>query len=227
MDLSLVESAVSARGLALRGVFLVAPEDDVPPAADGREGSSLVLVGNAGPGMFRRFSEERGCAGDLLDDWSTEVVTALADALGGWALYPFQRPHLPFIRWAQKADACRPSPIGILIHPEYGLWHGYRGAIAFAGRLDLPDRSDPPNPCDTCADRPCLDTCPVSAFGEGGYDVPACARHLSLPEGADCMALGCRARRACPVGAAYRYEPAQAHFHMAHFLRVRGPQAAG
>jgi hypothetical protein len=227
MDLSEVETAVTARGLAPRGAFIVAPGDDVPRAADGRESRSLVLVGNAGPGMFRRFSEERDPSRDLLDDWSLEVVTALAETMDGWALFPSQRPYLPFQRWAQRAEPCHSSPIGILIHPEYGLWHGYRGAIALAEPLELPDRPAPLYPCDTCPDRPCLSTCPVDAFGDEGYDVPTCALHLSRPEGADCMAQGCRARRACPVGQRYRYEPAQAHFHMAHFLRVRGPRAIG
>jgi hypothetical protein len=112
MELSLIESAVEGRGLALRGAFSVTPEDAVPPAADGRGSRTLVLVGNAGPEMFRRFAAEREPARDLLDEWSAEVVTALADTLGGWALFPFQRPHLPFIRWARKAEPWTPLPSG-------------------------------------------------------------------------------------------------------------------
>ena len=34
------------------------------------------------------------------------------------------------------------------------------------------------------------------------------------------MALGCSARRACPVGVAYRYEPTQARFHMEAFRQA-------
>jgi hypothetical protein len=33
------------------------------------------------------------------------------------------------------------------------------------------------------------------------------------------MELGCRARRACPVGQGWRYAPAQAEFHMLPFRR--------
>ncbi len=29
------------------------------------------------------------------------------------------------------AEGLKPSPLGLLMHPEYGLWHGYRGAILF------------------------------------------------------------------------------------------------
>jgi hypothetical protein len=35
------------------------------------------------------------------------------------------------------------------------------------------------------------------------------------------MDLGCRARRACPVGRGYHYDPKQAAFHMRAFLDAR------
>lgn len=225
LRLSQVTAAAVAEGLAMRGAFHATAEDGVPTLGDGRACRSLVLLGNAGPKMWRRFSSARDPARDRLDDWSTDVVSKLADALGARALFPFQRPHLPFQRWAQKAEPCVPSPIGILIHPEYGLWHGYRGALAFADPLQLPPPSKAASPCQTCADRPCLSTCPVRAFADGAYDVPACAGHLARPEGADCMAEGCRARRACPAGRAFRYVPTQASFHMRHFFAVHGPEA--
>src|SRR4030095_137820 len=49
-------------------------------------------------------------------------------------------------RWAMRAEAVAPSPLGILIHPDYGLWHAYRGALAFAERLALPPRGARPLP---------------------------------------------------------------------------------
>jgi hypothetical protein len=35
------------------------------------------------------------------------------------------------------------------------------------------------------------------------------------------MTTGCKARLACPIGAAYRYEPEQMAFHMEAFRRAR------
>ena len=46
----------------------------------------------------------------------------------------------PFQRWALRAEAVYASPLGILIHPEYGLWHAYRAALLFTERLALPER---------------------------------------------------------------------------------------
>lgn len=193
----------------------------MPILAGGRPAATLVLAGNAGPGMWDAFTAARDPERDLLDDWSRDVLRALAESLGAVALFPFSEPHLPFQRWARKAEACHASPLGMFIHPDHGLWHGYRGALAFAEHLPLPAADTRPSPCASCRDRPCLDACPVGAFSAAaGYDVPACTAHLAGPDGADCMSLGCRARRACPVGQSARYRPEQAAFHMKAFLRA-------
>jgi epoxyqueuosine reductase QueG len=124
------------------------------------------------------------------------------------------------------AEPCHRSPLGLLVHPRYGLWHGYRGALLFATRLDLPQRVSAGSPCAACAGRPCLAACPARAFTAAGYDVAACARQLAgTPEPA-CMGIGCLARHACPVGSEHRYAPAQARFHMQSFLRNHHPDGA-
>jgi hypothetical protein len=63
----------------------------------------------------------------------------------------------------------------------------------------------------------------VAAFTAEGYDVAACAGHIATPAGADCLGEGCRARRACPVGAQHHYPAAQARLHMSAFLAARRP----
>ncbi len=225
-----INEALQKAGLTPRGAFHLGPQDGVPELASGRPAMTLVLAGNAGPDMWAAFSAVRDPAVDLLDDWSHDVLEPLARSFGTIALYPFQKPHLPFQRWAQKAEPCHASPLGMFIHPDHGLWHGYRGALALAERLQLPATDRRPWPCDDCPGQPCLTTCPVGAFkardrvsntAAAIYDVPACARHLDSPAGADCMELGCRARRACPQGQAALYQPAQAAFHMRAFLKKR------
>ena len=157
-----------------------------------------------------------------LDRWSRRIIGGLALELGAVALYPFEGPPwLPFQRWAARAEPVHRSALGMLIHPDWGLWHSYRGALAFAERLALPQRVDRPDPCDACAAKPCLSACPVGAFSLERYDVAACADHLRSTAGRDCMELGCRARDACPVGAYHRLKQDQAGFHMRAFLASR------
>ncbi|HEX6657026.1 MAG TPA: hypothetical protein VF065_03020, partial [Ilumatobacter sp.] len=128
-------------------------------------------------------------------------------------------PYRPFQRWAQRAEGISQSPIGILIHPEHGLWHAYRGAFLFPFALDgVPPPSGDPSPCLSCADQPCLSACPVDAFTIGGYDADACRAHVRSRAEPVCIEAGCAARLACPIGTEHRYGPDQMHFHMRAFV---------
>ena len=171
--------------------------------------------------MWRAFTSTNHADRDPLEAWSHDVLEPIAARFGGQAFFPGGGPpYLPFIRWAQRAAPVRPSAIGMMIHPDFGLWHAYRGAIALPVRLDLPPPDTRPRPCDTCDDKPCMSTCPVDAFTPDGYDVPVCISYLDNEPGNACLGEGCAARRACPVGRDQIYEPAQANFHMAAFLRA-------
>ena len=220
MHYETIAARLAPLGLIARGGFQ-------PEAADGVPGDPavLVMIGNAGPAMWPVFGAQRTPGPDAMNRWSRQAIDAVAAELGAAALYPFDGPPwYPFQRWAQRAEPVFPSPIGMLIHPEHGLWHAYRGALAFDAAVEgLPDPGGVASPCESCADKPCLTTCPVGAFDGKAYDVPACAGHLRRPEGADCLDLGCRARRACPVGREATYLPAQAAYHMAAFLGAREP----
>ena len=216
-----VEAAVTTSGFTPLGWIPLDHDDAVPDRSGADHARCLLLVGNAGPAMWRRFTEERLSDRQTLDDWSSSVLRPLADRLDAAVFFPFSQPYMPFQRWAARSGLVHTSPLGMSIHGEYGLWHAYRAAFAFAEALDIPSPADAPSPCDTCRDRPCLATCPVSAFNGTRYDVDACAGHLRTPEGGDCIGLGCRARRACPVGSDYVYLPAQARFHMSAFLKAR------
>lgn len=217
--------AVEPFGLALRGGFHPEPADGVPAMHDERPCTSLVLLGNVGPSMWPAFSasrEKNDGRPHALDRWTRRIVDGIAAKAGAEALYPFTGPPwLPFQRWAQRAEPVAPSAIGILIHPDHGLWHGYRGALAFAAKLVLPAMRPRTRPCDSCAERPCLSACPVGAFRPGGYDVGACRGHVASSSGIACREGGCRARLACPIGREGAYPPAQMSFHMAAFLSSR------
>lgn len=177
---------------------------------------TVTLIGNAGSAMWQVFANARSSKDALLDDWTRAVLSPIAVQFGLEARYPYDRPYPPILTWAGAAGVGKPSPLGLMIHPTYGLWHAYRAA--FIGPVAVPERLSQPHPCDSCADKPCLSACPVVAFTADGYDVEACRAHIvSLAEAA-CMSNACNARRACPVGTGYRYEPAHAQFHMKAFV---------
>lgn len=215
---------IAAVGLTVRGAFHVEDSDGVPGFGGDADGQTLILIGNTGSSFWTTFVESmeyRDGLPDPLDRWSERVITELARDLDARAVFPFGGPpYYPFQRWAQRAERVHPSPVGTLIHPEYGLWHAYRGALVATGRLEgLPEISDTPSPCLSCAEQPCLHTCPVGAFSPDGFDVAACAGHLSGPN--DCLERGCLARNACPAGKPFQYVREQHRFHLAAFLRAR------
>jgi len=212
-----VLTAIRRAGFTALGWFEPRSGDRVP--GDAR---FVILIGNAGPDMFRRFARERGPSRSRLDDWTRDVVTALAGDLDATAVFPFEvSPPHPFLTWARRGGAGHVSPLGLNIHPTYGLWHAYRAALLFPVVFDLPAVSPGAHPCDACAGKPCLSACPVAAFDGSRYDVETCAGHIAAPAGAGCMAKGCLARHACPVGQGFAYEPRQAEFHLRAFLAAR------
>lgn len=212
-----VLAAIRKAAFTPLGWFQPSADDGV---ADGTR--HVILIGNAGSAMFQRFARERDPDRDALDEWTRDVVTLLGREVSARALFPFDQPYPPMLTWARKAGAGFVSPLGLNVHPTYGLWHAYRAALLFPAALDLPQQQLGSHPCESCRDKPCLSACPVDAFTPGLYDTVACARHLASGAGKICMEGGCLARHACPVGQDFAYAPEQAQFHMKAFLKARG-----
>jgi hypothetical protein len=215
-------AALEPLGMMLRGGFSPAPDDAVPEPA-----RTLLLVGNAGPAMYGPFfsaDESAEHTADALDSWTCRMIQPIAARFGARALFPFGGPPWhPFQRWAKRAEGLRASPLGILIHPEFGLWHAYRAALLFDREMAVPASTIAAHPCDTCAAKPCLSTCPVGAITPDGYDVERCAGHVAGAAGAECRSGGCLARRACPIGRDSLYPIPAMEFHMAAFLKGHAP----
>ena len=117
----------------------------MPPLADGAAPGTVAMVGNVGQRFWSEIQgAPEGKGPDPIDRWTARVLGGLADGV----LFPFGGPpHHPFQRWARRADpSLSPSPLGILIHPEFGLWHALRGALLYRERLELPAAARPGQP---------------------------------------------------------------------------------
>ncbi len=209
--------ALEALGLFCFGWFVMA--DD--PFA----GRRAVLVGNhAQEGKhamweaFRKSAEYSDTKPDAMDRWTQRVVGAVAKVQGATAIYPFGNTLWPFQRYAKSATGMQSSPLGLLIHPEFGLWQAYRSVLIFNDSLGLSIPQALNHPCDTCFEKPCLSACPVEAFSVDDFAVEQCRTHLASGDQPACMSLGCRARAACPVGIPYVDE--QIRFHMRSFAKL-------
>jgi len=226
-SITVLNDALAGFGLVCFG-GLVLTENECASGQGQHCGKPALLVGNAGSDMWQQFSQSREYADgmpDPMNRWTKRILDRLADINSCDVFYPFEEPYWPFQRIARKAAGISPSPLGILIHPEFGLWHAFRGLLVFDEKHEFSIEikamrvvSDTLNhPCNTCADKPCLTACPVGAFTGERLDVAACFTHLDNDESPDCMSQGCRARCACPVAKDHEYSPEQLAFHMKYY----------
>jgi len=218
-----LDDCLREHGLFVRGVTRLTGAEIETCDLDPNQ-ADIALVGNIGSSYWPQFSQSvefSDGAAHPLDRWSRRIATAIAQTLSLRPLYPFEGPpYFPFQQWAKRAEALEQSPIGVMMHPEYGLWHSYRFALLGCD-LQRETQAMAASPCLACELKPCLHSCPVNAFDPGGYAVDACADYLRQTPQAECHQRGCLARHACPVAPEFRYIDAQGSFHLRAFLQGR------
>jgi len=232
-----LNAALQAHGLHVRGGFCPEAHEAIA-LPDGRAAAVLWLVGNVGGSMWDAFQASPFAQDGQphpLDRWSRQIGDALAQQFGGAALYPFDGPpaqpqYHPFQQWASRSEPLFPSPLMLRMHPQHGLWHAYRFALAFptvdpADRVAIAnctnDALQAESPCLRCIAQPCLHACPVEAYHDQQFAVERCRAHVRQDADQQCMTGGCLARNACPVAPQLRYVPHQARFHMQAFVTAK------
>jgi len=221
-----LETILQEFGLHLPGLLKITNEEIKSLHLDVDNEVSIALVGNIGSSywpVFIQSPEYQDGLPDSLDRWSRRVAEQVANDIGAKAIYPFEGPpYFPFQQWAKRAESLSQSRMGLMIHPQYGLWHSYRFGLLIS---DMPvpgqQASATQSPCESCDAQPCLNTCPVGAFCVQGYDVASCAAYLQQTPDASCHQEGCMARLSCPVGESYRYDSAQHVFHLRAFISAK------
>ncbi len=216
-----LEAILHSYGLFVRGTTEL-NQDEIETYGFSAAGPALALVGNIGSSywpVFSRSPEFSDGQPHPLDRWSRRVAEEIATELPLQPVYPFEGPpYYPFQQWAHRAEALEQSPIGVMIHPEFGLWHSYRFALLGAQFEAAPARSPADSPCLGCETKPCLHRCPVDAFDSNGYDVERCRNYLRQTPQAQCHETGCLARYACPIAPDLAYTADQGQFHLKAFL---------
>ncbi|MDD2924452.1 hypothetical protein [Rhodoferax sp.] len=199
-------------GLNRQHVFDLAalPPDLVAPLEPTPHERQLILFGHAGRRLWECVQAEGIHSAHPIDDYSVRTVQAwLAQALPqarARVLFP-GAGRIGLQRLGAIAGWHRAAPFMVGIDSVWGSWFAYRCAILTDTTLPASAPVDNGYPCDSCVDKPCISACPAGALASGKFDLPACNAGR-LAEGSTC-ALGCLARRACPVGAQHRYEDNQ------------------
>ena len=220
MDYAEIDRSASRLRLQVFGGFHPGEDDPAPPGT-----RTLLMLGPLEPEFWLHVTssdEFHDGKPNPLDRWSLRTIGRLAEDTESTALFPFGGPPwLPFYSWALRTGRCWVSPVEFLVHDTAGLFVSFRGALAFAERIELPP-TQPRSPCETCAGRPCIGSCPAGALDDSGYDSGACISHIGSAAGTDCLMRGCAVRRACPVSAGFPRSEEQSRFHQEALLRQRG-----
>ena len=201
-------------GMDARGGFVVGDAADVPALADGRPTRSVVDDRQHRRRMWPHYEAHVATGLAPIATRSTRgrgrVLEPIAATFDADFVHPSDEPFQPFQRWAQRADDVWKSPIGLLIHAEYGFWHAYRGAFLFAVRGRPVCRRSGRRVAVRHAvpiSRACR-RCPVGAFTLDGYDAAACRSHVrSGARPGLCRTTGVLRGCACPVGAELATSP--------------------
>jgi epoxyqueuosine reductase QueG len=215
-------TSVVRRALAGSGVDLVAScsvEAYDARAPDGFRSASLwpgasalIVVGSAGPQLWRQFRERMDADAERWDDPHpldafVRGALARADAALSSAGVPFRRfepsvtstPRLDFVAMARLVGLGSPGPFGILIHTEHGAWWALRGA--WLVRADVDGPLDHRRPCAGCT-APCV----------GGW--------ANAPGHSSVAAATREVRMRCVAGGASRYDDDQIAYHYEHEATV-------
>lgn len=183
--------------------------------------SRLVLLGHGGKQLWQAMQPEDWETADPIDSYSIRLtqhfIKTTLDGTDSLLLYPNTPYLIPLQQLGELAGWCAPSPLGISISSEFGVWFAYRSAFLTNYPLPISNHLPDDSPCDSCVEKPCIAACPAGAVGEiGQFDLNTCAKHR-LKAGSTC-ADRCLARMACPVAPQHKYTLPQIQYHYGHSL---------
>ena len=209
--------AVSVAGLPA-SVWL----DPQPPSALTESGSgsaTLLLIGHGGRALWDHLHgsdfDFHG-TGDPIDTFSVKATNeALAVELphvGRRLLYPEPACPVDLVALGRHIGWLAPSPLGLGIHPEFGLWSAFRALWLLEAASEISPRPRAPDVCQSCVPQSCVAACPANAVTvDRRFNLGSCTDYRSNIQSA--CADTCLSRLACPEGAEHRYGDAQLSYH--------------
>ncbi len=177
----------------------------------------LVLTAHGGRSLWPKLQVNWPESKDPVDTYSRSVMRRYVEEhlIGeeSLLLYPTQDYLIPLQQLGTYVGWSHPSPVGVGIHADYGLWFAYRTAFLTTAELTPTEIDLRPSPCLSCVDKPCLTACPAKALSANApIQLDPCLNHR-IAEESSC-ADRCLARMACPIGRdAYQYDLAQIQYH--------------
>lgn len=185
---------------------------------------SVVVIANYGGEMWKALQADieinHGQYADITDPvdlFSSTAIEAAAEELrrkgiAVYTAYPWRQEaggYLPFQAWGVSAGMGSMSIVGVVVHPEYGSWNSFRGALILDAEIE-PDASlDGFDPCADCK-APCIAACPAGAISKSGCNVQKCLGARLFDSRCECL---CSAREACVFGIEHKFHRDEITYH--------------
>ncbi|SRR5579885_1680582 len=197
---------------------------------------SIVVIANGGGALWAALkTHAEGSPGwwnreHPLDDFTrsvieTRIVPSVREAGARCTIvFPFMNGSatLNFVELGKAAGIAGPSILGVIVHPRFGPWIAFRGALLIDQPIDAPGEARGFDPCPACAAKSCIKACPAGAIAHPlGWDIPRCLTYRIESE-PDC-ASRCHARIACVLGPEHRYPDDELAHHQGRALAAMRP----
>ncbi len=146
-------------------IFLSVKVSDLPKdlflfSTDQRD-KTMCLVGHGGKTLWEKLSHPIKADLHPFDQYTVKKIKNFAKRHledDFEILFPNENYTLPLQRIGRFLNLCSPSPIGLDISEEFGLWFAFRGVFLTSKNVLSQKIKFPSSVCMRCVDRPCLET---------------------------------------------------------------------
>jgi ferredoxin len=180
------------------------------------QNDSIILIANGGRELWKHLAHPLDEDKDPIDNFAIEAMKDFGlRAFGGdfKILFPLTTYLLPLQKLGRELNMSRPSPLGLDINNEYGVWFAFRGVMITKQSIPTIKPNVFDSPCLSCTSLECIKACPVSAVHlEIPFDLKSCGEYR-FSQNSQC-ADRCLSRLSCPYKVEHRYELVQTQFHM-------------
>jgi epoxyqueuosine reductase len=150
-------------------IFVCAPVNDLPEDlfsfSNEQKSKTLCLIGNGGKSLWEQLPHPLDVKThpiDLFTKYKMQEFSNVFLESDIEILYPNDRYILPLQKIGRAFNLCTQSPIGLDINAQFGLWFAFRGVFLTSKKLPILSREKTIAPCDTCKEKPCLQTTDIN-----------------------------------------------------------------
>jgi hypothetical protein len=130
---------------------------DLFPFTDIQKTKTLCLIGNGGRSLWEKLPHPLNIKTHPIDQYSKNQIHTFSESIDSEVeiLFPNDHYTLPLQRIGRALNVCTQSPIGLDVHPSFGLWFAIRGVFLVSKKMSM-TLENPFSPCNTCTDKPCM-----------------------------------------------------------------------